>query len=211
MIDGEYVAEDGFHHTLSEHKKGQGNGVFWAFDMMPLAYWRTGRCDMPIERRLAWLNRLAIEQGDSLFVGALNHWVLDGYGAKAKRAEIWASGGEGTVEKMLGSAYVRDRDATWVRHKQTLTFDLPIVDVMVKNDALRVMVVRGPDASIPTIHVATGWTADEGRAIAKEVARAPYSLIAEISFQLSTGARRSVRGARFHRLRTDKSTKGARA
>lgn len=212
VFDGEYVADGGFNATLAEHKSGKGEGVFWAFDFMPLADWQAGRCDVPVEGRAAMLRRLLIQHGDSLFIGMLDYWIMNRDGMIAKAREIWAAGGEGIVAKRIGSPYVRDRSDDWVRIKETITVDGQIADLMAHGGAkagqLKHMTVRVMVGDAPRIIVVgTGWTEAEGRALLHNNGAAIGSWV-EISFQLTTGLKRSVRGARFHRVRADK---GARA
>lgn len=213
VFDGEYVAQDGFAATLAEHKRGTGEGVFWAFDVLPLADWRAGRCDVAVEDRIDFLRDL-VRDCDSLFVGMLDAWTLTPTEADAKAREIWAAGGEGIVSKRLGSPYVRARSDDWVRVKQNHTVDGIIVDMAGRQDGtLRSIVVRpiGSDGagSLQPVVVGTGWSAAEGMRLlsvfnAQHALSEAEPMWAEISFQLTTGAKRSVRGARFHRLRTSK-------
>ena len=210
------MAEEGFNATLAEHKRGKGDGVFWAFDALPLSHWQAGRSDLPIEERLAFLRKLVTHDSKSVFVGMLDHWTLNGADAHAKAREIWAAGGEGIVSKEAGSPYVRDRSRLWLRMKETHIADGQIVDVAARGDGtLKHMLVRVTTNSAKpgkSIVVGTGWTVEQGRAIvaAHNVALRDEqdAVWVEISFQLSTGARRDIRGARFHRVR---ASKGARA
>lgn len=208
VFDGEYVAQDGFNATLGEHKAGKGDGVFWAYDVLPLADWRRGRCDMPVEARLAMLRDLVVGYGDSLFVGMLDFWLLDPIEALTKAREIWAAGGEGIVTKRLGSPYVRGRSEDWLRVKETHTVDAQIMDIFPRADGtLHRMSLRLERRDSPkpmTIVVGTGWTEEEGRALVRNHAAGTVGQWAEISFQLSTGERRAIRGARFHRIRASK-------
>jgi ATP-dependent DNA ligase len=209
MFDGEYVAHDGFNATLAEHKAGKGDGVFWAFDVMPVADWVAGRCSIPIEDRLALLRDLIVKDCDSLFVGMLDAWTLNAAETAAKAREIWAAGGEGVVSKRLGSPYVRERSDDWLRIKETLTVDGVVTDLFAdsKTGDLKSMMVRTEHGPIA---VGTGWTKAEGRTLLAMDAGAlgDAKMWVEISFQRSTGAKRSIRGARFHRVRM---SKGARA
>jgi ATP-dependent DNA ligase len=209
MIDGEYVAQNGFDATLTEMKRGQGEGVFWAFDMMPLADWQAGSCGLPIEHRLQCL-RERVVACDSQFVGMLDWWMMTPHQTAAKAREIWAAGGEGVVSKQPGSPYLRQRSDFWVRFKEVHTLDSRIVDVIARPDGtLRRLIVkpeRGGESSTQPIVIGTGWSAADGRRIvdAFNAGQISGETWAEISFQLTTGARRTVRGARFHRLRDPK-------
>lgn len=203
MFDAEYVEDEGFNATIGAMKSGIGQGVCWVFDAVPMREWQTDVYVTPIEKRLEALNALALE-ADSPFVGVLDHWMLNWHDAQAKAREVWAEGFEGIVRKRAGSLYSRTRSPAWQRIKQTFTVEGPIVDVIQKGGLLRAVMVRTGDR---VIKVATGWTADEGRTIHDAWLavdpESPGRLMAEISYQLSTGVTRSVRGARFHRLRHD--------
>ena len=210
VFDGEYVAEDGFEATLAEHKKGVGSGVFWIFDVMPLVEWQSGKCHLAVQDRLRLLRKLVLEHCDSLFVGMLDFWLLDRQGAIAKAREIWAAGGEGIVIKRINSGYERCRSDAWLRIKQTHTIDAMIVDLMERPDGtLKRLIVRHDEEQFV---IGTGWTKDEGKRLVRDfksgVLGSSANSWVEISFQRTTGAKRSVRGARFIRRR---AAKGAQA
>lgn len=197
FIDGEYVAEDGFAATLDEHKRKRGEGVFWAFDVIPLEHWRQGRSHWPIEQRLETLRWMITHNCDSLFVGMLDSWLLDPQETAAKAREIWAAGGEGVVSKKAGSTYVRERSDDWLRITDTITATGPIVDMLEKKDgSLRALIVR---TAYGPITVGTGWTAAEGRTLIAmhRGALAETSMHCQVAFKLTSGAKRLVRGARF--------------
>jgi len=209
FIEGEYVAEDGFEATLAEHKKGEGQGVFWIFDMMPLIDWQSGRSNIVVQERLEFLVTMVNEHCDSNFVGALNYWVLTREETLAKAREIWAEGGEGVVVKRWNSSYERKRSDAWLRLKQVHTVDAMIVDMHGRPDGtLKRMVLRADEE---TLMVGTGWKKDEGKRLLSQFAGGALGSAsnswAEISFQRTTGAKRSIRGARFVRLRDAKGTK----
>lgn len=203
VIDGEYVAQDGFAATIQEHKRKKGEGVFWAFDCLPLEHWQRGGSPWPIEDRLAILRDMIVNHNDSLFVGMLDAWFLTPEETAAKVREIWAAGGEGVVSKTAGSPYVRERSADWLRLTETHIARGPIVDMMTKKDGtLKNIVVNVLDRTSPkpmTVVVGNGWSAAEGRTLLAmhQGAYTEHSMWAEVSFKLTTGASRQVRGARF--------------
>jgi hypothetical protein len=206
FVDGEYSEEGGFNATIAAQKAGRGQGVFWAFDVVPLASWQTGAWEVPTVERLNWL-RDHILQADSPFVGMLDFWLLDAAGTAAKARELWLEGYEGIVTKDPEAGYTRARSPAWRRLKQTLTFDCPIVDAAIKDGVLKRVIARGP-AEIGPITLASGWSAEEAERI-RVAFQMGYDLPpAEITFQLTTGTKRSVRGARFIRLREDKKETG---
>lgn len=205
MFDGEYVEEEGFDATVTAFKRREGNGVLWLFDAIPMHEWR-GEFRQPALNQVQRLERLRTHllAADSPFVGMLDHWVLSGHQAIAKARELWAEGYEGIVIKAVGATYHRDRTNTWQRLKRVFTVDAPIVDVIAKDGKLKSIMVRtehGP------LRIGTGWTEADGKALHDAWTFQPdgdAQLMAEISYQLSTGVKRSIRGARFHRLRWDK-------
>lgn len=204
MFDGEYVEDDGFSATLSAMRQGIGNGVLWLFDAVPMSQWR-GAENSPARQRLARL-REKFMAADSPFVGMLDHWELSAGDAMAKARELCAEGYEGIVVKDPHAPYRRWRDDAWLRVKQAITYDGPIVDVLADGGKLKAIIVRGPEGIGP-IKVGAGWTAEQGREIHDAWTFQPEGdpqLMAEISYMLSTGVKRSVRGARFVRLRWDK-------
>lgn len=202
FFDSEYVEEEGFEATLSAHRRGEGSGVLWLFDAVPLEAWRRGEWHMPTDQRLSWLAE-HIERAESPFVGLLNHWLMDAAETRAKARELWAFGYEGLVSKDASAGYVRRRSESWRRLKQTLTYDCPIVDVVIKDGRLKAVLVRSPAGQL---RLGKGWdgaTAERIVAAFTRTTEAP-ALVAEISYQLATGTKRSVRGAVFRRLRDDK-------
>lgn len=202
FVDGEYSEEGGFNATITAQKAGRGQGVFWAFDVVPLAAWQSGGWEMPTVERLNWL-RDHIHQADSPFVGMLDFWLLDAAETRAKARELWAEGYEGIVTKDPEAGYTRTRSPAWRRLKQTLTFDCPILDAAFKDGVLKRVICRGP-AYVGPITLGSGWSAAEAERI-RTAFKMGYDLPpAEITFQLTTGEKRSVRGARFIRLREDK-------
>lgn len=206
VIDGEYIAQDGFAATLQEHKRKKGEGVFWAFDILPLEHWQRGSSPMPIEQRLDILRDMIVNHGDSQFVGMFDTWFLTPEETAAKAREIWAAGGEGVVSKTAGSLYVRERSPEWLRLTETHTATGPIVDMMTKKDGtLKNLMVNVLDRTSPKpfpVIVGTGWTAAEGKTLLAmhTGALVDKSMMAEISFKLTTGEQRLVRGARFRRI-----------
>lgn len=208
FFDGEYVEDDGFNATVAAMQRRRGAGVFWIYDAVPLYLWRGGACSRPIEMRLGMLEE-RINRAESEFVGMLGFDLLDSEQTKARCAELWALGYEGVVSKEAGSPYIRDRSDKWLRIKQVITEDLPVMDVICAGGILRKIMVRGPTGPIT---VATGWKGGHGAEIVRAFAQwkeGDAPLLAEVSYQLSTGVKRSTRGARFHRLRLDRT--GAKA
>lgn len=201
FIDGEYVEEGGFNATIAAHRAGRGQGVFWAFDIVPLASWQSGEWNMPTVERVNWL-RDHILAADSPFVGMLDFWLLDAAGTAAKARELWLEGYEGIVTKDPEAGYTRTRSPAWRRLKQTLTFDCAILDTAFKDGALHRVIVRGPGDRGP-ITLSGGWSDAEEDQIKRQGGKGYCLPPAEITFQLTCGGKRSVRGARFVRLRED--------
>jgi hypothetical protein len=201
FFDGEYVADDGFNATIREFQKGVGDGVIWLFDAVPYSVWMDGgRGSVPLIERKERLKALA-PAADSPFVGVLDHWMLDGVETVAKVRELGLEGYEGGVSKDPGSYYVRRRHAAWLRIKNVQTVDGAIMDIVQKDGVLRKIMVRGPEAK--PIGVTAGWDRATGLDIIQQYSRGAFPVV-EVSYELTTGAQRSVRGARFNRLRPDK-------
>lgn len=219
FIDGEYVAEHGFNATLAEQARGEGTGTFYIYDGFALGSWVAGGSDQRIESRLAFL-RDRLKYADSNFVSMLDWWMLDGPETQAKLAELWALGYEGVVSKAVGSPYVRDRSPYWWRMKRVITQDLAIMDIVAKDGKLRAIMCKGPEGT--TVKIGKGWSEEDGRRLIDmfDHSLAPWKAariieaagladmpLAEVSYQLTAGTTRSVRGAVFHRLRTDKGVR----
>jgi ATP-dependent DNA ligase len=132
------------------------------------------------------------------------------------------------VSKRADSGYTRARSHDWLRLKQTFTADMPIVDTVRKDGALKAVIVRGPEGVGP-IKLGRGWSMEEavrlnmafhspeylaGEATRQNVIDQMERVgrrtstgdttvkpqLARISYQLSTGDKRTVRGAVFHNL-----------
>jgi hypothetical protein len=205
MFDGEYVADGGFNATIGEMQRREGKGTFWAFDALPLGAWIVGGTEEPIEDRLTILRRRIVEEDASAspFAGFMDWWMLDGEETYAKARELWAAGYEGVVVKQPGSPYRRERAADWQRIKQVFTHDLIVQDIMMKGGVLqKIVVFAGRD--IGNITISTGWDVRQAREI-QSAFKMGYAIVAEVAYQLTTGEKRSVRGARFIRLRGDKA------
>jgi ATP-dependent DNA ligase len=205
FFDGEYVADNGFNATLAEFRRGRGEGVLWLFDAVPMSAWLLGgRGSLPLIERKARLIELA-PAADSPFVGVLDHWMLNGIETEAKFRELALEGYEGVVSKDPCSFYHRERSPDWLRIKAVQTVDGSIIDIIQRDGVLRKIMVRGPAGPKP-ISVTTGWSRAEGLEIIQRFT-AGATPTAEIAYELSTGVERSVRGARFNRLRPDKGEK----
>lgn len=206
FFDGEYVEEDGFNATVSAFQRREGHGTFWIYDAVPLRDWRLNSCPMKIEERLETL-RSFMPAVDSVFVGMLDAQLLDPFEVQGLCQELWALGYEGVVSKARGSGYVRRRSEDWLRIKRILTEDLPIMDVIVEGGLLRKIMVRGP---LGPITITSGWKQGYGAELVAAYAKWDHGdppIIAEVSYQLTTGEKRSIRGATFHRARFDKGAK----
>jgi hypothetical protein len=204
---GEYSAHDGFTATLAEQAAHKGSGVFWLYDAVPHGAWVTGNEYLvPIEERLESL-RTAFRAADTgLFVGFLDWWMLDGEETAAKAREVWEAGFEGLVSKEAGSPYVRRRSHRWIKVKQIHRHACSIVDVLYRDGKVRSVVLRAPDAAgVKPITITGGWSPTEGRLIDQRASDG-VSMCAEIEFELTVGAPRSIRGAKWRRLLGNKET-----
>jgi ATP-dependent DNA ligase len=141
FFDGEYREDGGFHETLAVfNSRGQraGAGTFFLFDAVPLEDWRADTSEKPLTARQSeigwalgdwapkWVRRLpARAVASSLMVDVL---------AKA----TWAAGLEGLVLKDSRAPYRRQRSASWLKVKQTLTLAGLIIEVVPGTAAVRV-------------------------------------------------------------------------
>lgn len=203
MFDTEYSENDGFNATIAAMRRGEGRGVCWIFDAVPMREWITDSCTTPIDVRLARL-RQCILAAESPHVGMVYSWSLTADQALMKAQELWLADMEGLVGKRPGSFYQRRRSPDWLRVKQTLTHEGPIIDAIAKDGRLKSLIVRTPHGPVK---VSAGWTVEYGRLVHDAwLAVDPEgsgALFAEISYQRSTGVTRSIRGAKFLRLRHD--------
>jgi hypothetical protein len=196
---GEYVANDGFNATLAEHKAGRGEGAFWLYDAVPHGAWVTGHdYEVPIERRLTDLRDRFHGADAGLFVGMLDWWLLDAQETAAKARELWAAGFEGLVSKEAGSGYSRRRDPCWWKVKERFEAPCAVVDTIHKGGKLHTVIVRGPEPSnSKPLRLAGGWSEREAETIDIGMADGSQGRIVAVEFELTTGATRSIRGARF--------------
>ena len=197
VFDGEYVEEDGFVATLAAQRRGEGYGVMWLFDALPLEEWTAGGTDAPALWRLQELRKRVME-AQSPFVGMLDFWVMDPDQTRAKFVELIREGYEGLVTKDPGSPYVRARSDAWRRLKGRFSLNAPIIDVLTKGAALQAILVRCPDQTKP-VRLARGWTPAEADRIVA-CFKAGYELKARVRYELSVGTVRAVRGAVFEHL-----------
>lgn len=191
FFDGEYVEDGGFNATLRAMRKGQGAGVTWLFDALPMREWRANTSLLDQEARLAQLARV-IPHAESRNVGMLGHWIMTPLEATRKAAELVDLGYEGIVAKDARSTYSRQRTSSWLRLKAALTLDCVIMDI-----AGRSLICRAPDGA--TIRIPAGRARDEqGQPFsARSIGR-----IVEIRVNPVTGG--GYRGATFLRARPDK-------
>ena len=197
VFDGEYVEEDGFLATIAAQRRGEGYGVMWLFDAMPLDEWAAGGSDAPALWRLQEL-RKRVMLAESPFVGMLDFWEMDADQTRAKFAELIREGYEGLVTKDPASPYVRARSDAWRRLKGRFSLNAPVIDVMTKGDALQAILVRVPDQTKP-VRLARGWTPEEEKQIMSSF-KMGYDLKARVRYELSVGTVRAVRGAVFEHL-----------
>lgn len=201
MFDAEYSEHDGFNATIAAMRRGEGQGVCWVFDAVPMREWVNDSCGAPIEVRLQRL-RECISAAESPHVGMVRDWLLDADQALMLAQDLWRAGLEGLVGKRPGSLYRRRRSPDWLRVKETVTHEGPIIDAIAKDGRLKSLIVRTPHGPVK---VSAGWTVEYGKLVHDAwLGVDPEgfgSLFAEISYQRSAGTTRSIRGARFIRLR----------
>jgi hypothetical protein len=182
---GEYVAHDGFTATLSEYKAGRGEGTFWIYDAMPHGAWVTGKDYLvPIEQRLEALRD-----------------AFDGPATLAKAREVWAAGFEGLQSKAPGSPLVRRRSGDWLKIKERFRAPCEVLDTAMKGGKLHRLIVRGPEpGGSKPLTLSSGWSAAEAETIEIGMREGSQGRIVEVSFELTVGTTRSIRGAAFEGL-----------
>lgn len=205
MIDGEYLEPLGYDATAAAFRKGQGAGVFWVFDIVPLSEWMTDSCAEPYWVRKAAVRSL-ITSVRSEFVGALFETpVASPQSANAIFKAVRARGLEGIVVKDADAPYRRRRDRSWMRLKPNDTSDLMIVEVF-GNDTSGVRKIQLRGDRGPVI-VTTGWNREQALLLWSERDSLPGK-IAEIEHSGLT-EQGKLRHPRFGRLRFDKGTADA--
>ena len=130
FFDGEYVEEEGFEATQRAYGKGEGQGVFWIFDAMPIEEWRTGE-----PGKATWKQRQAqltmnYQAAPSPWVGVLGSWrVADDRAAQTLFNKMRAHYYEGIVLKRTDARYTRQRNGDWLRLKPYECTDMKLVDI----------------------------------------------------------------------------------
>ena len=136
VLDGEIVGESFQHLMRQTHRKNnaQTQGmVYHMFDVMPLANFAEGRCEVSQQRRLDWLAAAhdAFQQTDTLRIMPGMQVDLDsaeGHDVMRRFAEsAVAQGYEGIMIKDLAAHYECKRTSAWLKWKPTITVDLEIV------------------------------------------------------------------------------------
>lgn len=208
VIDGEYVEEEGFDATLRAFRKGEGQGVFWMFDAVPYAQWVNDRCTAGTALRLARLRDRA-PAAESPFVGMLEPWGLNGPEQIGRKVgSIWAQGYEGIVLKDPDAPYRRQRSKDWVRLKETVTHDCPVMDMLRKKDGgFTGLLVKGPTGAIK---VTSGFSPRDishfhtlGMMMLDDAIGADWPVV-EVSYIRRAGTTK-IGSVRFVRIRADKS------
>jgi DNA ligase-1 len=136
VLDGEIVGESFQQLMRQAHRKNnaQTQGmVYHMFDVMPLADFVEGRCEVSQQRRLDWLAAAhdAFQQTDTLRIMPGMQVDLDsaeGHDVMRRFAEsAVAQGYEGIMIKDLAAHYECKRTSAWLKWKPIITVDLEIV------------------------------------------------------------------------------------
>lgn len=152
FFDGEYVEEEGFEATQSAYGKGEGQGVIWLFDCMPMEQWREDNCPATRRQRKAQL-AINYHAAPSPWVGLLESFnVHDHRGAQALFDNVRRHHHEGIVLKRADSLYRRARNDDWLRMKPSETVDMKLTDIegTEKSGAKR-LVCRDPETLKPVV------------------------------------------------------------
>lgn len=139
FVDGEFQVDGTLLATKtwceSGWKGGGEAGQLFSFDCMPLADWKSGRCDTPLAERAAMLKDLLAasytlsddwewregRRGDE---PATPISVIENTLAKTPievcntALQVWDQGGEGIVVKDPQSPYIRGRSNHWMKVKK---------------------------------------------------------------------------------------------
>lgn len=207
FFDGEYVEEEGFEATQKAYAKGEGQGVLWLFDAVPMEKWRTDSCPSTRRQRKAQLgmNYLA---APSPWVGLLESFTIhDDVMAGQLFQRVRKHHHEGIVLKRADSLYRRARNDDWLRMKPCETVDMKLTDIEGNDKAgARRLVCRDPGTGRPVI-LTTGFAAERhllwtNRDLFLGSDDTPGVLV-EVAFNGRT-IKGQPRHARFSKLRQDK-------
>lgn len=142
FIDGEFVVDGTLVASKAWFERGWKSGgeagVFHVFDLMPFADWRRGGSDMPQNARKRWLADLlgvvdadpalswdwrpgshGLDEAAPPVVLLPDEWSFTAEDAMDMAQRVWARGGEGCVLKDPDASYVRGRNRSWLKLKDS--------------------------------------------------------------------------------------------
>lgn len=138
ILDGEVVGNS-FQELMRQARRKENvqshDSVFYIFDIIPIHDFYSGRCTIPLHRRVEMLqqNREIIEETKN--VKLLSHIIVDldtneGRDVLVRYAnDQVANGYEGVMIKDINSPYECSRNKHWLKWKPVNDYDLCVVDV----------------------------------------------------------------------------------
>lgn len=200
MLDAEYLEPEGYDATASAFRKGQGQGVLWLFDIVPLSEWMTNTNAEPWFARKAYLKQL-VHEVRSPFAGVLyENAVPTETDAIALFRDVRRQGLEGIVVKDADAPYRRNRDGAWLRMKPCDTIDLALLDILGDDKRGCRRIICRDDAGPVTL--TAGWSREQAATIWRH-RNALVGCYVEVEHTGRT-EQGKLRHPRFFRMREDR-------
>jgi len=137
VLDGEIVGESFQTLMRQAHRKNNAKTddmVFHVFDMIPLADFQQGQCNLKQHERLAYMERHIGALGPDGCVRMMPGLEVNLDSAEGRdimqrfAQDAVAQGFEGIMIKDINAPYECKRSSSWMKWKPTITVDLNIVD-----------------------------------------------------------------------------------
>lgn len=209
FFDMEYVEEDGFDATVSAYKKGEGQGVCWVFDAVPMREWHDDRGTLRWSSRTAQLHAHYVA-AKSPWVGVLESFdVCSDVTARHLFTKMRTHGHEGIVLKRRASLYRRQRNDDWLRMKPCETTDMRLIDIE-GNDKAGARRLVCQDVSGPVI-LTSGFSAERATIWANRDLLLGDEHLRGVMVEVEHNGRTAKgkpRHARFSKLRQDRQPGG---
>jgi DNA ligase-1 len=136
VLDGEIVGESFQKLMKQAHRKSDAktdNMVYHIFDILPLASFQEGHCNMQQYKRVEWIESARDRLLDTDCLRAMTGLDVDldtaeGHDIMQRFAEdAVAQGFEGIMIKSMDAPYICKRSDSWMKWKPTISVDLTIV------------------------------------------------------------------------------------
>jgi len=213
VVDGELLHEDGWGATSGAvHRTNLTSDIlakisYHVFDILPIADYKAGRCQTPLNRRRAILERLVKESGDKSPLLLSPQTPLASMEEAEKVAKTFVEQGyEGAIFKHVYSPYICNRTASWLKFKNEVTEDATITGSYEGTGqfvgALGGFFVEFPDGR--KCKVGGGYSVAQRKRFWTDREKMVGKII-EVKYQDDTKKVAEVRMPRFFRLRTDKA------